>query len=214
MKHEEALEVVGEMQRIAERTTLYTILPKQAAVIGGGLALAGCVVSYAMIQSLDFSQVMRCSQMEQLIFVAMWMVIGITAIVQDVILTTLDAKKQGIFQLKRPGKLSAYSLTPSVFVAVVITAKLLMSTDMEITMQNIRYIAPVWMMCYGTGVYAAGLFSVRLPRLLGLAFIIMGTAGLLFFESYGIVLVGLSFGLMHIIFGLIVIGRTGRSQQK
>ena len=31
-------------------------------------------------------------------------------------------------------------------------------------------IAPVWMMCYGTGVYAAGLFSVRLPRLLGLAF--------------------------------------------
>ena len=38
--------------------------------------------------------------------------------------------------------------------------------DSETAGRYVRYIAPIWMMCYGTGVYAAGLFSVRLPRLL------------------------------------------------
>ena len=69
------------------------------------------------------------------------------------------------------------------------------------------------MMCYGTGVYAAGLFSVRLPRLLGIGFIIMGAAGLLFFARYGLLLVALSFGLLHIIFGMTVLSRIKQNQE-
>jgi hypothetical protein len=141
----------------------------------------------------------------------MWCVIGITAIAVEVILTSGDAKKQGIKLLSRPGKLAAYSLTPSIFVAVVITLRILMDTDSGSNVQPIRYIAPIWMMCYGIGVYAAGLFSLRLPRMLGLAFLLLGTAGLFFFKSYGLILVALSFGLLHIVFGLIVVSNAPRS---
>ena len=70
---------------------------------------------------------------------------------------------------------------------------------------EIQYIAPVWMMLYGTGVYTAGLFSVRAPRVLGLVFIAAGVASISFFQQYGVITVALSFGLLHIIFGLYVI---------
>jgi hypothetical protein len=94
-----------------------------------------------------------------------------------------------------------------VIVAVVITAKLLID-------HRIEYVAPVWMMCYGTGLYAAGLFSVRLPRALGLAFIATGALALLALPEFGILLTGISFGLYHVAFGVAVLRRssgTGRT---
>lgn len=208
MERKEALHQMQEIQRIMERTTLYTMLPGMPAIIGGALALAGCVASWVMIRSLDFAALLSLSLQAQLGFCVMWALIGIAAITQDVLLTTRAARKLGIQPVGRPGRFAALSLSPSVFVAVVITLRLLYDARVE----QLQYIAPVWMMCYGTGVYAAGLFSVRLPRLLGLAFMLAGAAGMLFLESYGLLLTALSFGLMHIVFGVMVI-RARRGDQ-
>ena len=55
---------------------------------------------------------------------------------------------------------------------MVLTVKFLASV--ELPPQEVQYIAPVWMMLYGTGVYTAGLFSVSAPRTLGMLFIAAG----------------------------------------
>ena len=73
------------------------------------------------------------------------------------------------------------------------------------TAVEIQYIVPIWMMLYGTGVYTAGLFSLRPPRILGLTFIAMGIFALLCFPQYGVVAAALSFGLLHIVFGLYIV---------
>ena len=73
--------------------------------------------------------------------------------------------------------------------------------------EEIQYIVPVWMMLYGTGVYTAGLFSIRPPRILGITFIALGIIALLVFPQYGVVSAALSFGLLHIIFGFYVLGK-------
>ena len=207
MEHTEALDRIREIQRIMERTTLYTLLPGPPAIIGGILALAGCVISYMIIGSFDYSELLERSLEVQLGFCVMWTVIGIAAIAQEIILTTRAARKRAVDPVGRPGRFAAFSLTPSVFVAIVLTLKLMYDAQ-------IQYVAPVWMMCYGTGVYAAGLFSVRLPRLLGLAFMAAGAAGLLFFESYGLLLTALSFGLLHILFGILVIRKRGQGTEQ
>ena len=98
-------------------------------------------------------------------------------------------------------------------IAVVLTVQLFNDANADAVGHYIRYIAPIWMMCYGTGVYAAGLFSVRLPRLLGIGFIAVGAVGILFFAGYGLLLVALSFGLMHIVFGIVVLRRIKRNQE-
>ena len=71
--------------------------------------------------------------------------------------------------------------------------------------EEIRYIVPIWMMLYGTGVYTAGLFSIRPPRILGLVLLAMGVVALLCFPQYGVVSAALSFGLLHIVFGIYIL---------
>lgn len=206
MERDEALERMNEIQRIMERTTLYTLLPGAPAIIGGVLALIGCGVSYAMIRSVDFGALLTLPIREQIAFCIMWTAIGVVAVAQEVVLISLAAKRQGISPVARPGRFAALSLTPSVFIALVFTLEIL--TDPQVNATQVRYIVPLWMMCYGTGVYAAGLFSVRLPRFLGIIFILSGAIGLLALPQYGLLLAAMSFGLFHIVFGAVVIAKS------
>jgi hypothetical protein len=206
MNRDEALERIQEVQRIVERTTMYTLLPGVPAIVGGLLVLAGCVVSYALCRSLDFQAILTTSLEAQIGFCVMWTAIGVGAIALDVALTTRKARQLGLQPAARPARFAAFSLSPSLIVAVVLTNQFLVDG-------SLRYIAPVWMMCYGTGVYTAGLLSVQLPRLLGLAFIGMGALSLGFFPQHGVVTAALSFGLLHILFGVAVLRTARRDEQ-
>ena len=203
MNRDEAQARMQEIQRIMERATLYTLLPGTAAIIGGILVLIGCAVSYAMFRSLDFADVLRMPWSTQIAFCWMWFAIGAVGVVQEVVLTTLAAKREGVSPTARPARFCAFSLTPSVVVAAVLTLKFLLAA----TPDSVRYIVPTWMMLYGTGVYTAGLFSIRPPRILGLLFIAVGALALMLYPDYGVATAALSFGLLHIVFGLYVISK-------
>jgi hypothetical protein len=203
MDVDEAQARMQEIQRIMERATLFTLLPGTPAVAGGLLVLAGCAASYAMFRSVDFADMLHLSFAAQGGFCVMWFAIGVIGVLLEVILTTRAAKRYQLAPIDRPARVAAFSLTPSVVVAMVLTVKFLM--PLEPRPEEIRYIVPVWMMLYGTGVYTAGLFSIRPPRILGLTFIAMGVVALLCFPEYGVVSAVLSFGLLHIVFGLYVL---------
>lgn len=220
MDANEAQTRMQEIQRIMERATLFTLLPGTAAVLGGLMVLAGCGVSYAMCRSLDFADILRLTVNGQIAFCVMWFLIGVAGVLLEVVLTTRAAAKQQLVPVDRPMRVAAFSLTPSVIVAMVLTVKFLLPVDprvwemirtlnlnipLEPKAEEIQYIVPIWMMLYGTGVYTAGLFSIRPPRVLGLLFIGMGVVALLCFPQYGVVSAALSFGLLHIIFGLYIL---------
>jgi len=211
MNQDEAQVRMQEIQRIMERATLWTILPGTSAIIGGLMVLGGCLVSYLMFCSIenpsfspiDFAGLLELSLYGQIAFCVMWFLIGVGGVVAEIHFARLQAKRQGISPKGRSARLAFFSLTPSVVVAMVLTVKFL--APAELRTQEIQYIAPVWMMLYGTGVYTAGLFSVRAPRTLGMAFIAAGVASINFFQQYGVITAALSFGLFHIVFGLYVI---------
>ncbi|NLF08620.1 MAG: hypothetical protein GX594_11680 [Pirellulaceae bacterium] len=220
MDADEAQTRIREIQRIMERATLFTLLPGTPAVIGGLMVLAGCAVSFAMIRSLDFAGILHLPVNSQIAFCVMWFAIGMIGILLEVILTTRAAAKQQLVPVDRPMRVAAFSLTPSVIVAMVLTLKFLLPVDarvwdmlwtldfnvpLEPKAEEIQYIVPIWMMLYGTDVYTAGLFSVRAPRALGMTFIGLGIIALLCFPQYGVVAAALSFGLLHIVFGLYII---------
>jgi hypothetical protein len=62
----------------------------------------------------------------------------------------------------------------------------------------------LWLLLYGAGTITGGAFSVRIVPLMGLAFMAFGTAAL--FVPFDIAnwVLGLGFGGLHIIFGLII----------
>lgn len=220
MDVDEAQVRMQEIQRIMERATLFTLLPGTAAVIGGFMVLAGCAASYAMFHSLDFADILHLSVNGQIIFCVMWFLIGVIGVLLEVILTTRAAARQQLVPVNRPMRVAAFSLTPSVIVAMVLTVKFLLPVDarvwdmlwtlsldipLEPRAEEIQYIVPIWMMLYGTGVYTAGLFSIRSPRILGLTFIALGVVALLCFPGYGVVSAALSFGMLHIVFGFYIL---------
>jgi hypothetical protein len=210
MDQDEARDRMQEIQRIMERATLWTLLPGMAAVLGGVLVLIGCVASYVMFQSLDFAAMLDMPLDRQFAFCIMWFAIGVLGVILEVGFTARAAKRQGISPTIRSARIAAFSMTPSVVVAAVLTLKFLIPADPR--PNEVQYILPVWMMLYGTGVYTAGLFSIRPPRVLGLAFITMGVIALLWFQDCGVVLAALSFGLLHIVFGLYIIRKQRQDQ--
>jgi len=204
MDRDEARARMEEIQRIMERATLWTLLPGTAAVVGGVLVLAGCAASYAMFRSVDFAGMLDMTLGGQIAFCVMWFAIGVAGVVVEVVSTARAAKKRGMSPTVRSARVAAFSMTPSVVVAMVLTVKFLIRLP-EPRPEEIQYIVPVWMMLYGTGVYTAGLFSIRPPRVIGLAFIALGVVALLGFPEYGVVSAALSFGLLHVVFGLYIL---------
>ena len=68
---------------------------------------------------------------------------------------------------------------------------------------------PVWLLLYGTGVLAGGIFSVAAVRLLGLAFMALGVVALVTPAAWGNVWLGIGFGGLQLGFGLYIARRHG-----
>jgi hypothetical protein len=221
MNTDEAQARMAEIQRIMERATLFTLLPGWPAVVGGLMVLAGCGASYGMFRSLDFADILKLSPNAQAAFCVMWFAIGVAGVLLEVIFTRRAAIREQLLPADRPLRVAAFSLMPSIAVAVVLTAKFLLPIDSRVysaiwawdfskvplvpEAKEIQYIVPIWMMLYGTGVYTAGLFSIRAPRVVGLTFLVLGMFAMLVVPQYGVVSAAMSFGLIHIVFGLYVV---------
>jgi hypothetical protein len=70
-------------------------------------------------------------------------------------------------------------------------------------------IPAVWLLLYGTGVLAGGVFSVAPVRLLGLAFMALGIVALVTPAAWGDLWLGTGFGALQIVFGLYIARKHG-----
>jgi hypothetical protein len=66
-----------------------------------------------------------------------------------------------------------------------------------------------WLLLYGTGVVAAGAFSVPIVPAQGMCLMLVGTIALFSPPGWRDSLMVLGFGLLHIVFGLIIARRYG-----
>jgi hypothetical protein len=108
----------------------------------------------------------------------------------------------GMPLLSGPGRKVALSLAPPLVAGAMLTAALFDS--------GLLWPLPgMWLLLYGTGVVAAGAYSVRIVPVMGLSFMVLGTFALLAPSAWGNTMMGLGFGGLHIVFGLLIAWRYG-----
>ncbi|HOL71643.1 MAG TPA: hypothetical protein PLA43_15105 [Bryobacteraceae bacterium] len=171
-----------------ERATAFT------AVSGWGLVIVGCTAVMAAflaarIQNPDA-------------WLVLWLLEALVSLAIAGGATYRKARASTLPLFSMPGKRFAFSFTPPMLVGALLTAVLFRA--------GLYSAFPgTWMLLYGTGIVTGGAFSVKVVPVMGTCFMAVGAAALFLPASWGNVLMGASFGGLHIVFGTIIARRYG-----
>ncbi len=171
-----------------ERSAVFTSVPGYGGMFMGATAIAAAVIA-------NFQPVIRD-------WLTVWLVeaflaagIGFFAIWQKSKIT-----KNSL--LSAPAKKFAMSFLPPILGAVFITFGLWRFGHFEIMI-------PVWITLYGAAVVCGGANSVRIVPIAGWFFIAVGAIAFFLPLGFENLMMGIGFGLLHIVFGAVVAWKYG-----
>ena len=157
-----------------------------SAVSGVGAIAMGAIALVAMAISASSADL----QGQLLVWIGTAFVAGSTGAAA----CAIKARRNRMPFSADPGRRFLLCLIPSLLIGVVLTATLLPSVQAGL-------LPGLWMMLYGAGVLAAGTYAAPPVMHMGGCFLILGVFALALPESWANVLLGLSFGVLHIVFG-------------
>jgi len=186
---EHAEESLQFIRRTMERSSTFTAVPGLGGAGMGAIGLAAAVLA-ANQRSTERWLVVW------LLAASVALGVGVTAMMRKA--TRLGAPLAGAV-----GRRFAMSLAAPLVAGAALTWGVWMNGDRAL-------IPAVWLLLYGTGVLAGGVFSVVAVRLLGVAFMALGIAALVTPPAWGNVWLGMGFGGLQLVFGLYIASRHGR----
>jgi|SRR5687767_8132912 hypothetical protein len=164
------------------------------AVSGWGQVVIGATAMLAAVIAAPFAGTTE--------WVLVWAAEAFLALLISVWFMYDKARSASIPLLSGSARKLLFSFSPVFVVGLVITAAL-------IRLSMVSMLPGMWMLLYGTAVVAAGAFSVRSVPVMGAAFICVGTVALFAPSSWGTALMIIGFGVLHIVFGVVIARRHG-----
>lgn len=101
-----------------------------------------------------------------------------------------------------PARKFALSLAPPIVVGALLTIALYRAGHASV-------IPGMWLLLYGTGIVTGGAFSVRIIPAMGLCFMLAGAVALFCPPAWGNWFMAAGFGVLQILFGIIIARRHG-----
>lgn len=185
---EHALEQIKYIRETMERTDSFTAVPGWGGVAMGASALAAAGIAARQSDPRMWGIVWMCE-------VALAVAIG-----GAFVLHKTRHGDRGISAA--PGRRFFLSFSPPVAAGGVLSWVLYR--------QDAWGVMPgMWLLLYGAGVVTAGAFSVRVVPVMGLCFMALGAAALACPAAWGNWFLAFGFGVVHIVFGLIIARRYG-----
>jgi hypothetical protein len=171
-----------------ERASSFTAVPGWGGVVMGVSALGAAYVA--------------SQQASAKAWLLTWMAEALLAFVIGGWAMDRKARAAELPLLSGPGRKFALGLAPPMFVGLILTIVLVRTV-------GITVIPGMWLLLYGTGIVTGGMFSVRIVPVMGLCFMLLGAISLFLPPGGGNIVMGLGFGVLHIIFGIIIARKHG-----
>ena len=171
-----------------ERSTVFTSVPGYGGIFMGATAIAAAII--ANFQPLIFN------------WLLVWLVEAFLAAGIGFFAMWQKAKITNNSLVSVPAKKFAMNFLPPILCAVFITFGLWRFGHFEAMI-------PVWILLYGAAIACGGAYSVRVVPIAGWCFIALGAIAFFLPAGFANAMMGLSFGVLHIIFGAIVAWKYG-----
>jgi len=186
--HDRAIADLSFIRDTMARAASFTAVPGWGGVAMGGTAIGAAWVASRVDTPAEW--------------LAVWLAEAVIAIALGGIFLLRKAAATNAPLLSRAGRLFAGSFAPPLAAGAVLTP-VFFRAELHAFMPGL------WLLLYGAGVAAAGTFSVRVVPVMGLVFMALGALALAMAPRYGDLLLVLGFGVVHILFGLVIARRYG-----
>jgi hypothetical protein len=171
-----------------ERSAAFT------AVSGWGHALLGfTAVAAAMVAA---------RQASPFGWLRVWLAEALLAMAIGLLTCTWKANRRGLPLFSGPARKVALGLAPPLVAGAFLTF-LLFRAGLGWTLPA------VWLLLYGAGIMTGGAFSVPIVPVMGVCFMLLGGLAVLAPAAWGNWFLGIGFGGLHILFGLLIAWRHG-----
>ena len=135
-------------------------------------------------------------------WLAVWLGEAAVAVAIAMATTTWKVRDARVPMMSGPARKFALSFVPPMVVGALLTIVLVARGEYAL-------LTAVWMLLYGAAVVSAGTFSVRIVPVMGACFMACGAAAVVLPPGSRDALMALSFGLLHVVFGILIARRHG-----
>ncbi len=183
-----AIDNLQFIRETMERSTHFTAVPGYGGVFMGATAIVAAFITNSQPLVKDW--------------LAVWLIEGVLAFAVGLFAMWQKSKIAKMPLTSAPAKKFAMSFLPPLICGIVITLGLWRFGHFEMMI-------PVWLLLYGAAVVCGGAFSVKAVPMMGWCFIALGAIAFAVPAGRGNTLMGLGFGVLHVVFGLIIARRHG-----
>ncbi|MBA2735742.1 MAG: hypothetical protein H0U50_03030 [Pyrinomonadaceae bacterium] len=171
-----------------ERSAHFTAVPGYGGILMGATAIGAAYVANQQAYLRNW--------------LIVWVIEAILAFFIGLLAMWQKSKIAKVSLVSAPARKFAMSFLPPLVCAIVITLGLWRFEHYEVMI-------PVWILLYGAAVVCGGAFSVKAVPIMGWCFIALGAIAFFVPAGFGNSLMALSFGVLHIVFGLIIARKFG-----
>ncbi|MBX7170747.1 MAG: hypothetical protein K1X72_07295 [Pyrinomonadaceae bacterium] len=183
-----ALDNLQFIRETMERSASFTAIPGYGGALMGVTAIGAAIIAH--------------NQPNIKGWIITWLLEAVLAFCIGMFAIWQKAKNSGDSLNSAPARKFAFGFAPPLIAGVILTSLFYVKG-------LFAFMPTIWLTLYGTAVVTGGAYSVRIVPIVGWIFVGLGLISVFVDSSYGNLLMGIGFGGLQVIFGLVVARRYG-----